>query len=95
MKAHILISSSYGFDHNWTLVVSTPKKTRSFYLGQDVKFCQRVLGMDTSYIVSQIGTREIAEGTKGNTKLANFICKSLGLNGKNLDKIESWGLCAA
>ena len=75
MKAQILISSSYGFDHNWTLVVSTPKKTRSFYLGQDVKFCQRVLGMDTSYVVSQIGTREIAEGTKGNTKLANFICK--------------------
>jgi len=94
MKAHILISSSYGFDHNWTLVVSTPTKTRSFYLGQDVKFCQRVVGMDTPYVISQIGTREIAEGTKGNTKLAKFICQSLGLNGKNIDKIESWGLCS-
>ena len=94
MKAQILISSSYGFDYNWTLVVSTATKTKSFYLGQDVKFCSRVLGMDSSYVVSQIGTREINEGTKGNVKLAKFICQSLGLNGKNIDKIESWGLCA-
>ena len=70
MKAEIQISSSYGFDHNWTLVVSTAKKTKSFFLGQDVKFCSRVLGMDTSYIIQQIGTREIDNGTPGNKKLA-------------------------
>jgi len=93
MKAEIQINSSYGFDHNWTLVVSTPKKRKSFYLGQDVKFCQRVLGMDTNYVVSQIGTRDISEGTKGNKKLAKFICDSLELNGRNIFKIESWGLC--
>ena len=94
MKAQILINSNYGFDHNWTLVVSTAKKTKSFYLGQDVKFCQRVLGMDTNYVVSQIGTREIGEGEKGNEKFAKFICNELGLNGRNIDKIESWGLCS-
>ncbi len=94
MKAEIKISSNYGFDHNWTLVLSTPKKTKSFYLGQDVKFCQRVLGMETSYVVQQIGTRIINEGTVGNRNLAKFICKQLGLNGKNIDKIEAWGLCA-
>jgi len=94
MKTHILISFSYGFDHNWTLVVSTPKKTKSFYLGQDVKFCERVLGMSPSYIVSKINTREIDEGTKGNTKLAKFICNQLGLNGRNIDKIQSWELCS-
>ena len=93
MKAEIEITSSYGFDHNWTLVVTTPKKTKLFYLGQDVKFCQRVLGMDTSYLVSQIGTSDISEGTNGNKKLAKFICKSLGLNGKNISKIQSWELC--
>jgi hypothetical protein len=93
MKAQIQITSSYGFVHNWILVVSTATKTRSFYLGQDVKFCQRVLGMDTSYVISQIGTNQINEGTKGNIKLAKFICQSLGLNGNNIDKIESWGLC--
>ena len=94
MKAEIKISSSYGFDHNWTLVVSTKTKTKSFLLGQDVKFCSRVLGMEPSYVVQQIGTREIDNGTPGNKKLAKFILKELGLNGRNIDKIEPWGLCA-
>ncbi len=94
MKAEIKISSNYGFDHNWTLVVSTPKKTKEFYLGQDVKFCSRILGMDTSYVVQQIGTKVINEGSRGNKKLAKFICEKLKLNGKNIDKIEPWGLCS-
>jgi hypothetical protein len=93
MKAHIQISSSYGFDHNWTLVVSTPKMTKSFYLGQDVKFCSRVLGMDTSYVVQQVGTREIAEGTKGNKKLAKFIIDTLGLDIKKVKELQPWELC--
>ena len=94
MNAEIKISSSYGFDHNWTLVVSTKTKTKSFYLGQDVKFCNRVLEMEPGYVVRQIGTGEISEGTPGNKKLAKFIVKELGLNGRNIDKIEPWGLCA-
>jgi hypothetical protein len=94
MQAEIKVTSNYGFDRNWTLVVSTPKKTKSFLLGQDVKFCSRVLGMEPSYIIEQIGTAEIDEGTKGNKKLAEFICKTLNLNGRNISKIEPWGLCA-
>lgn len=94
MNAEIKITSNYGFDHNWTLVVSTPKKTKSFYLGQDVKFCSRVLGMETSDVIREIGTREIDKGTPGNKKLAKFICEKLDLNGRNIDKIEPWGLCA-
>ena len=94
MNAEIKITSNYGFDHNWTLVVSTPKKTKSFYLGQDVKFCNRVLSMEPGYIVQQIGTGEISEGTPGNKKLAKFICNELNLNGRNIDKIEAWGMCA-
>ena len=93
MNAEIKISSNYGFDHNWTLVLSTKTQTKSFYLGQDVKFCSRVLGMDTSYVVQQVGTRDINEGTKGNKKLAKFICQSLNINGRNFSKIEAWGLC--
>lgn len=94
MKAEIKITSQYGFAYYWELIVSTPKKTKSFYLGQDVKFCNRVLGMEPSYIISQIGTREIDNGTKGNKKLAKFICQQLEINGRNIDKIESWSLCA-
>jgi hypothetical protein len=94
MNAEIKISSSYGFDRNWTLVVSTAKKTKSFFLGQDVKFCPRVLGMEPKYVVRQIGTGEILEGTPGNKKLAKFIVNELGLNGRNIDKIEPWAFCA-
>lgn len=94
MKAEIKITSQYGFAYYWELIVSTPKKTKSFYLGQDVKFCNRVLGMEPSYVISQIGTREIDNGTKGNKKLAKFICQQLEINGRNIDKIESWSLCA-
>jgi hypothetical protein len=94
MKAEIKITSQYGFAYYWELIVSTPKKTKSFYLGQDVKFCNRVLGMEPSYVIRQIGTREIDNGTKGNKKLAKFICQQLEINGRNIDKIESWGLCA-
>jgi hypothetical protein len=94
MNAEIKITSNYGFDHNWTLVVSTKKSTKSFYLGQDGKFCSRVLGMEPSYVVRQIGTREVEYGTPGNKKLAQFICKKLGVNGKTMFKIEPWGLCA-
>lgn len=93
MKSEIKITSTYGFDHNWTLVVSTKKKTKSFYLGQDVKFCRRVLQMDTSYIIEKIGTRDINEGTKGNKKLAKFICETLKLDSKKIDKLEPWELC--
>ena len=94
MKAEIKISSSYGFDHNWTLVLSTAKKTKSFFLGQDVKFCSRVLGIEPSYIVRQIGTGEISEGTPGNKKLAKFIVNELGLNGRTINNFEPWGFCA-
>ena len=93
MKAHISISSSYGFDHNWTLIVELKDSVKSFYLGQDVKFAQRVLGMDTSYLVQQIKTREISEGTKGNIKLARFIIKHLGLTESKLKKLQPWKLC--
>jgi hypothetical protein len=50
--------------------------------------------MNTSYIVQQIGTNEVNSGTIGNKKLAKFICNELGLNGRNIDNIEPWGLCA-
>jgi hypothetical protein len=93
MNAIISISSSYGFDHNWTLIVSTKGGSKSFYLGQDVKFCSRVLGMETRDVVSAIGTSAISRGEIGNTKLADFICKELGINGRNFTKFEDWAFC--
>jgi hypothetical protein len=93
MKTKIEFASTYGFDHNWILVCETPKQKRAFYLGQDVKFCNRVLGLTPRDIVEAIGTREITT-KQGNIKLAKFICKQLGINGKNMHKLQDWSICA-
>ena len=93
MKAQIKINSSYGFDHNWTLEVTTNEGIKTFYLGQDVKFCKRVLGVEPSYIVQQIGSGDLTE-PKVNSRLANFIIKSLGLSSKQLNELRSWDLLA-
>ena len=84
----IIITSNYGFDHNWTLIV----KNKSFYLGQDVKFCHRILGMSPREIVQQIGSANIQE-KKVNSKLARFIVKQLG-GTKAIINLQSWELCA-
>ena len=94
MKAKINITSNYGFDHNWTLILTKTNGTsKSFYLGQDVKFCSRVLGMEPRYIVEQIGSGDIQEPSI-NTRLANFIIDSLGLTKTELFKQETWAICA-
>lgn len=95
MKAIILIErGSYGFGHNWSLVITKRNGTsKSFYLGQDVKFCSRVLGMEPRYIVEQIGSGNITEPNI-NTRLANFIIDSLGLTKTQLFKQETWSICA-
>ena len=84
----IKITSNYGFDHNWTLIV----KNKSFYLGQDVKFCHRILGMSPREIVQQIGSANIQE-EKINSKLARFIVKQLG-GTKAIINLQPWELCA-
>ena len=84
----IIISSNYGFDHNWTLLI----KNKSFYLGQDVKFCHRILGMSPRYVVEQIGSGHIQE-EKVNRKLARFIVKQLG-GAKHIMNIKPWDICA-
>jgi hypothetical protein len=94
MKASIEITrGDYGFSHNWSLVLSTEKATKTFFLGQDVKFCSRVLGMAPSEVVRAIGTSNI-DSTQGRRKLAALIVSELSLNGRNFKSIEPWALCA-
>lgn len=78
-----------GFTHNWTLDAYGKK----FYLGQDVKFCHRVLCMDTSYVISQIGSNDLRL-KKTRNKLARFICDELDVNRKTVNDLESWSLCS-
>ena len=93
MKATLKISSSYGFDHNWTLDVETAKKKASFYLGQDVKFCFRVLGMAPADVQQQSGVVDLRE-EKNRQKLAKWICQQIGLNGQNMHLYECWSFCS-
>ena len=85
----IEISTEYGFCHNWTLKAYG----KSFYLGQDVKFCSRVLGCEPSYIVKQIGSNDLSKETT-KKKLAKFIVDSLNLNRSNVKNLEPWQLSA-
>jgi hypothetical protein len=86
----VIITSSYGFDHNWTLEYNR----KQFFLGQDVKFCNRVLGFSPAHIVRTIGTAEIDNDTIGNKKLAKFIVNELGLTKQNVKQFNNWELCA-
>ena len=86
MKVHIT-RGGYGFGHEWTLEAYG----KQYYLGQDVKFCSRVLGVSPNTIVSAIGSPEI-EVPAVNNKLAKFICNELGITRKT--NINAWDLCA-
>lgn len=76
------------FSHDWILNVYGER----FYLGQDVKFCNRVLQMEPSYVVDCIGSRDLSKKSV-RKRLAKFICEHLGINRKNVHDIEPWGLC--
>jgi hypothetical protein len=97
MKATIKITSNYGFDHNWTLVLEGKNKTMEFLLGQDVKVCSRLLQMDARDVIDAIGTREVDYGTIGNKKLAKFILSVLkenhSLTTRKLMGMGTWALC--
>ena len=66
------ITRQYGFAHYWTLVVGK----KEFYLGQAVKFCNRVLNMLPRDVVKAIGDNNI-DDPKTNKKLAKFIVQTL------------------
>jgi len=83
----IITQGSYGFGHEWTLEAYG----KQYYLGQDVKFCSRVLGLAPSTIVSAIGSGEI-ETPAVNNRLARFICERLEITRST--KIQPWVLCA-
>jgi hypothetical protein len=93
MNAIVTISSSYGFDHNWSLNVTFRNKTqKSFYLGQDCKFISRVLNCDTGYVVQSIKTNDLRPDA-ARKKLAKFIINHLELDEKSLKALQPWELC--
>lgn len=93
MNANIMtIPNAYGFGYDWSLFVETPNGVKNFYLGQDVKFCRRILGMQPSEVVNEIGSNDLRNPAVLK-KLANFIIDKLGLNETEIDSLQSWELC--
>lgn len=95
MKANLnIISENYGgfMAHNWELVLTKGKQEKKFFLGQDVKFCGRVLGMTPRSIIDIIGSADLfLEETR--IKLAEFIVAQLELT-EEVFNLESWELSA-
>jgi hypothetical protein len=92
MNAIVEISSSYGFDHNWSLIIRRGKAVKSFYLGQDVKFLSRVLGVTAHDVIESIGTNDLGPES-ARKKLANYIIESLELDSKKIKELQPWELC--
>ena len=79
---------AYGFGHEWTLVAYGKR----FYLGQDSKFCSRVLGMSPSVVVDEIGSSDLRD-EKVLQRLAEFICFHLELDEATAEALQPWELC--
>lgn len=84
---------NYGFGFDWNLIVTNDEgKRKNFYLGQDSKFCNRVLGMTPRYVVEQIGDNDL-RNVDVQKKLGNFIIETLGLTEEQVFNLETWELC--
>lgn len=97
MTAIIEISSTnYGGGfvvYNWHLKVKKGKKQKTFYLGQDAKFCARVLGMRPADVAEAIGSNDLRKESV-RRKLAYFIIQSLGIDEAAIFEVEPWALAA-
>jgi len=92
MESRIVVTRRGDFGHDWNLIVETDNGVKNFYLGQDVKFCSRVLGLTPRDIVNEIGTGDFRN--EENLKLlGNFISEQLGLVDESVEQLESWELC--
>ena len=92
MESRIVVTPRGDFGHDWNLIVETNDGVKNFYLGQDVKFCSRVLGLTPRDIVNEIGTGDFRN--EENLKLlGNFISEQLGLVEESVNELETWELC--
>lgn len=85
----LIANSSLPGSCIWTLDVYG----RKFYLGQDIKFCHRVLGIAPGMVVKFIGSNHIYKKVI-NKRLARFICNELNITRSTVKQFEPWALAA-
>ena len=87
-----LTPNEYGFGKDWNLQVTTMETSKTFYLGQDAKFCSKVLGIETKQVLNEIGEEKLKTKTSLE-KLGNFIVETLGLSEDEINQLQPWELC--
>lgn len=85
----VKITTTYGFVRSWTL----DAYGKQFYLGQDIKFCRRVLGAEPTQVAYELGTNDLTED-RTRRRLARYILHSLDLDKTKLRNLQPWELCA-
>jgi hypothetical protein len=70
----------YGFANNWTLNIKKGDVFKSFYLGQDVKFLNRVLGINADYIKNVLNISGGIDFEKHNKKITYLVINLLSNN---------------
>ena len=89
MEAKIVTSSNYGFGHKWHLQVNLAGVTKTFYLGQDVKVCSRMLGATPQDVIMQIGGRDVEDETISRN-LAALIIDTLDITEEQIKELQPW-----
>jgi hypothetical protein len=83
----ILSAGPYGFGRTWQLKAFG----KLFYLGQDAKVCDRIIGLAPSDVIDVIRGNNISDD-KINNNLAVLIIDTLGLTYESAQDLEAWAL---
>lgn len=93
----IKTSFEYGMFCYWHLVKAAKNEDGSYRclnmwcLGQDVKVCSRILGMEPRDVMSSAKISKLTT-EKDKIKLAKFIMNHLEIDAKKLEGVKSWEL---
>lgn len=91
-----IMPNRYGFGTDWTLVIEHEGQTKRFWLGQDAKVCQRIIGGSPEDVIAEIGSNDLSQ-KQTREKLAELILDSVGFEpGKEneLLNLQPWELAA-
>lgn len=75
----------------WGLRVMSDDKIKTFYLGQDVKVCGRLLGMNPDDVIAHIGGSDVHD-PEINVKLCDLILERMNLTIEDLIELNPWDL---
>ena len=94
MRVTLTDENYYFGTKRWYLKLELGRKVKrfkTFMLGQDVKFCSRVLGCSYDDLLNHLNIKKI-ETDREKKKVGNFIFRELELNSKIIKELNPWSL---